>query len=75
MKKVLFMISAAAFALASCSNESTEFVGDNSPKEIAFKPITQPTTRAASAADIYNAVPSTDYPQNYTMDVDRKSVV
>ena len=71
MKKVLFMISVAAVALASCSNEKNEYVGgnDNSPKEIAFKPITQPATRGASAANIYNAVPSTDYPKNYTMDV------
>lgn len=49
MKKVLFMISAAAVAFASCSNESTEYVGgnDNSPKEIAFKPLNQVQTRSA----------------------------
>lgn len=49
MKKVLFMISVAAVTLASCSNESTEYVGgnDNTPKEIAFMPVTQKATRAA----------------------------
>lgn len=48
MKKVLFMISVAAVAFASCSNESTEYVG-NEPeqKEIAFMPLAQKATRAA----------------------------
>jgi len=55
MKKVLFMISVAAVTLASCSNESTEYVGDNSPKEIAFMPITQPTTRAAVDGAVFDA--------------------
>lgn len=47
MKKVLFMISVAAVTFTSCSNESTEYVGDNSPKEITFMPINQPMTRGA----------------------------
>ena len=55
MKKVLFMISVAAVALASCSNESTEYVGDNSPKEIAFMPLAQKATRAAVAGSAFDA--------------------
>ena len=49
MKKVLFMISAAAVAMTSCTSESNEYVGgnDNTPKEIAFFPLATPTTRAA----------------------------
>ena len=45
MKKVLFMISVAAFTLMGCSNESKEYVGNDSPKEIAFMPLTQAPTR------------------------------
>ena len=49
MKKTLFVMTIAAIAMTSCTSESNEYVGDsnNSPKEIAFKPISQPTTRAA----------------------------
>ena len=48
MKKVLFMISVATFTLMGCTNESNEYVGSGSEqKEIAFFPVTQPTTRAA----------------------------
>lgn len=47
MKKVLFMISVAAFTLMGCSNESKEYVGNDSPKEIAFMPLAQKATRAA----------------------------
>jgi len=61
MKKVLFMISVAAVTFASCSNESTEFVGDNSPKEIAFMPVNQKATRAA--------VQGTTFPTANTMEV------
>lgn len=45
MKKVLFMISVAAFTLMGCSNESTEYAEDNTPKEIAFMPLAQAPTR------------------------------
>lgn len=65
MKKILFLASLAAVAMTSCTSESNEYVGDNTPKEIAFKPITQPTTRTA----YNNAVTSTDFPDNYTMQV------
>ena len=63
MKKVLFMISVAAVTLASCSNESTEYVGDSnsSPKEIAFFPVNQKATRAA--------VQGTTFPTTNTMEV------
>ncbi len=47
MKKILFLVSVAAVALTGCTSESNEYVGDNSPKEIAFKAIATPTTRAA----------------------------
>ena len=47
MKKVLFMISVAAFTLMGCTNESNEYVGENSPKEITFKALAQKPTRAA----------------------------
>ena len=48
MKKVLFMISVAAVAFTSCSNESTEYVGSGpEQKEIAFMPLAQKATRAA----------------------------
>lgn len=48
MKKVLFMISVATFTLMGCTNESSEYVGSGpEQKEIAFMPLTQPTTRAA----------------------------
>ena len=48
MKKVLFMISVAAVALASCSNESSEYVGSGpEAKEIVLNPLAQPPTRAA----------------------------
>ncbi len=59
MKKVLFMISVAAVTLASCSNESTEYVGDSnsSPKEIAFFPVAQKATRAAVSG---TAFPTSD---------------
>ncbi len=79
MKKVLFMISVAVVTFASCSNESTEYVGgnDNSPKEIAFRPMASSMTRAVVsgartatsgfAADqtmyvaAYNATAGSDY--------------
>lgn len=59
MKKVLFMISVAAVAFASCSNESTEYVEDNTPKEIAFMPVNQKATRGI--------VSLTTYPDNQEM--------
>lgn len=48
MKKILFVFTVAAVALTACTNESTEYVGSGpEAKEIAFSPLTQPTTRAA----------------------------
>lgn len=65
MKKSLFVVAVAAIAMTACTNEKNEYVGDNSPKEIAFKAISQPTTRT-----VYNnAVSSTEFPENYTMQV------
>lgn len=49
MKKVLFLASLAAMAMASCTSESNEYVGDNTPKEIAFMPINQKATRGTGA--------------------------
>lgn len=46
MKKVLFLASLAAIAMTSCTSESNEYVGDNSPKEIAFRPMASSMTRA-----------------------------
>ena len=66
MKKILFLASLAAVAMTSCTSESNEYVGgNNTPKEIAFKAFATPTTRAT----YNNAVPSTDFPDNYTMQV------
>lgn len=58
MKKILFLASLAAVAMTSCTSESNEYVGDNTPKEIKFMPINQPMTRGAVA--IGGAFP-TDY--------------
>lgn len=62
MKKVLFMISVAAVAFTSCSNESTEYVGSGpEQKEIAFSPLVQKATRAA--------VDGSTFPTTSTMQV------
>lgn len=47
MKKVLFVVAIAAIAMTACTNEKNEYVGDNSPKEITFKPLAQVPTRTA----------------------------
>lgn len=50
MKKYLLLASVAALAFTSCSDQSTEFVGDEvaqKAREIAFAPLAKPTTRAA----------------------------
>lgn len=50
MKKYLLLASVAALAFTSCSDQSTEFVGDEvaqKAREITFAPIAKPTTRAA----------------------------
>lgn len=68
MKRYLFLVSVAALTMTSCSDQSTEFVGDKvaqQAREISFAPIAKPTTRAAS----YNAVSSTSFPDNYVMQV------
>ena len=61
MKKILFLASLAAVAMTSCTSESNEYVGgnDNTPKEIAFMPLAQPSTRAA--------VEGTDFPTGQDM--------
>ena len=53
MKKILFLASLAAVAMTSCTSESNEYVGGNTPKEITFAPVAQKATRAA--------VPSTTF--------------
>ena len=67
MKKSLFLIPVAALAFVACSNDEVveQNTTQNQPKEIAFAPLTQPNTRA----DYYNAVSSTDFPDNYVMQV------
>lgn len=50
MKKYLLLASVAALAFTSCSDQSTEFVGDEAAqkaREITFAPLAKPTTRAA----------------------------
>lgn len=49
MKKSLFFLAAAAVALASCSNDEvvSQNTTENQPKEIAFAPLAQPTTRTS----------------------------
>lgn len=50
MKKYLLLASVAALAFTSCSDQSTEFVGDEAAqkaREISFAPVAKPTTRAA----------------------------
>ena len=53
MKKTLFVVAVAAIAMTACTNEKNEYVGDNSPKEIAFKAFATPTTRAAVDGTIF----------------------
>lgn len=65
MKKVLFLASLAAMAMTSCTSESNEYVGDNTPKEIAFMPLAQRPTRTAA----YFPVSGTGFPENYAMQV------
>ena len=58
MKKYLFLVSMAALTFTSCSDQTTEFVGDEvaqKAREITFAPVAQPTTRAA--------VDGTDFPE------------
>ena len=47
MKKILFFISVAAVAMTACTNVSDEYVGSPESREIAFKAVVQPQTRAA----------------------------
>ena len=64
MKKYLFVLSVAALGFASCSNDNV--IAENNttgqqPREIAFMPIAQPSTRAAIA--------DATYPDNQVMQV------
>ena len=80
MKKKFFILAVAAAALASCSSDevvskNTTLPGnDIQQKEIAFSPLSRPSTRAAGAAE-YNVVEGVSYPQNYKMDVAAYSYV
>jgi hypothetical protein len=56
MKKYLLLASVAALAFTSCSDQSTEFVGDEAAqkaREIAFAPIAKPVTRAAVQTAVF----------------------
>lgn len=59
MKKYLLLASVAALAFTSCSDQSTEFVGAPESHEIAFAPISKPTTRST--------VDGTDFPTAYSI--------
>lgn len=64
MKKYLFVLSVAALGFASCSNDNV--IAENNttgqqPREIAFFPLSQPSTRAA--------VQGTAFPTTNTMEV------
>lgn len=64
MRKCLLLISVAALAFTSCSDQSTEFVGDKvaqQAREISLAPIAKPVTRAA--------VQGTTFPTTNTMEV------
>ena len=69
MKKYLFILSVATLGFAACSND--DVVAENNalgqqPKEIAFAPLSQPTTRVA--ADTYQyAIDGTDFPHDLNM--------
>ena len=47
MKKYLYLIPVAALAMTACTNESDEFVGSQTSREISFMPVNQMATRAA----------------------------
>jgi len=63
MKKTLFLVPLAALALAACSNDEVteQNTTQNQPKEIAFAPLAQKSTRAA--------VQGTTFPTSNTMEV------
>lgn len=66
MKKYLFLIAVGALTLGSCSNDTVleeSTAQTPQPKEIAFSPLTQPSTRGANA--ILNGV----FPTDNTMEV------
>ena len=54
MKKILFLASLAAVAMTSCTSESNEYVGDNTPKEIAFNAFSQNLTRSTTDGTSFN---------------------
>ena len=70
MKKNLFLISVVALALGACSNDTTleqNTATELQPAEIAFSPLAQPNTRAASATT--PAIDGATYPDDLTMQV------
>ncbi|MBR1415066.1 MAG: fimbrillin family protein [Prevotella sp.] len=71
MKKNLFILAVGGgfLALASCSNDETVAENNtvNQPREIAFSPLAQKATRAASATTA--AVADATYPDELTMQV------
>lgn len=65
MKKTLFVVAVAAIAMTACTNEKNEYVGNNSPKEIAFMPVAQKTTRSVDNQSY--AVTGTTFPTTLDM--------
>lgn len=65
MKKYLFLVSVAALTFSSCSDQTTEFVGEQQAREISFAPVAKPVTRTETTAAIADAV----YPDNLVMQV------
>lgn len=71
MKKNLFLFSVAALALGACSNDLTVEQADqtvNQPKEIAFFPLAQSTTRATSNTN-YGYINGTTFATGWDMTV------
>ncbi len=65
MKKVLIISAVAALALVSCAKVTDQYVGAPESREIGLKAISSPATKTA----YNNAVPSTEFPENYSMQV------
>lgn len=66
MKKYLFLVSVAALTMTSCSDQTTEFVGDKvaqQAREISFSPVARPTTRGQ-----YSVI-TTTFPTDNSMEV------
>lgn len=68
MKKLLFLIPAAALAFTACTSETTEYVGDpqQQAREIAFSAFNLNATRAAAQS---GAIEGTTFPTTLDMKV------